>query len=127
MKPIFYVGLHQPHDAPLFTRSMVSVNRLVRRRGDFYPQEWIMDSGAFTRLARGVGHLEIGEYARQIDRWARCGQLLAAVSQDYMCEPFMLARVGATVRAQLWYRDPQNPVNSQNTSLSNGLEFNVAP
>ncbi len=34
---------------------------------------------------------------------------------------------GATVRAQLWYRDPLNPVNSKKTSLSNGLEFDVRP
>jgi hypothetical protein len=34
---------------------------------------------------------------------------------------------GATVQAQLWYRDPMHPVNSKNTSLSDGLEFPVMP
>jgi len=33
---------------------------------------------------------------------------------------------GALVQAQLWYRDPQNPSN-QTTSLSDALEFTVAP
>ncbi len=37
------------------------------------------------------------EYAAQIIRWKRCGNLLAAVTQDYMCEPFMLAKTGLTV------------------------------
>lgn len=39
----------------------------------------------------------VAEYAAQIARWARCGRLVAAVAQDYMCEPFMLARTGLTV------------------------------
>jgi hypothetical protein len=34
---------------------------------------------------------------------------------------------GASVQAQLWYRDPLNPVNSKKTSLSDGYEFTVAP
>jgi hypothetical protein len=96
-QPIFYVGLHQPPDASQFERSMVSVNRLEHRKSDFDPQKWILDSGAFTRIARGVGHMEVQEYARQIQRWARCGNLVAAVSQDYMCEPFILGITGSTV------------------------------
>ena len=34
--------------------------------------------------------------------------------------------VGATVQAQLWYRDPNNPSN-KTSSLSNAIEFTVAP
>ena len=30
-------------------------------------------------------------------RWVHCGNLLAAVSQDYMCEPMILAKTGLTV------------------------------
>jgi hypothetical protein len=96
-RPTFYVGLHHPSDAAQFERSMVSVNTLERRKSDFHPQEWILDSGAFTRIARGVGHMEVKDYARQIQRWARCGNLVAAVSQDYMCEPFILGITGSTV------------------------------
>jgi hypothetical protein len=33
---------------------------------------------------------------------------------------------GAVVQTQLWYRDPQNSSN-QSTSLSDALEFTVAP
>lgn len=93
----FYIGLHQPSNAPHFAKCMVSVNRLEHRKRDFYPNEWIMDSGAFTRISQGKGHLPVAEYVRQINRWAKCGNLAAAVSQDYMCEPFILAKTGMTV------------------------------
>lgn len=76
---------------------MISVNRLERRKSDISPRDWILDSGAFTRIASGAGHMPIAEYARQIQRWSRCGSLLAAVSQDYMCESFILDRTGLTV------------------------------
>lgn len=36
-------------------------------------------------------------YAAQIRKWKGNGELLAAVSQDYMCEPAMLERTGLTV------------------------------
>lgn len=36
-------------------------------------------------------------YAAQIKRWRTCGQLIAAVSQDYMCEPFILAKTGLDI------------------------------
>ena len=39
----------------------------------------------------------MAEYAAQIYRWSRCGNLLAAVAQDYMCEPFILEKTGMTV------------------------------
>lgn len=93
----FFVGLHQPCDAVHFERCMVSINRLEQRKSDFRPNEWIMDCGAFTRISKGIAHLPVGKYAQQIERWSRCGTLLAAVSQDYMCEPFILAKTGMTV------------------------------
>ena len=52
-----------------------------------------MDSGAFTTIAKhGDYPHPVGEYAAQIRRWATngSGRLLAAVSQDYMCEAHML-------------------------------------
>lgn len=69
-----------------------------------------MDSGAFSELSRkqdldADGHQVPNdyrhppeEYAGQIVRWKGNGRLLAAVSQDYMCEPFILQKTGLTVR-----------------------------
>lgn len=92
------MGLHQPADARHFPRCMVSVNRLRARRGPFPVQDWLLDSGAFTQLFRHHDYLEPPDaYADQVLRWAGVGNLLAASSEDYMCEPFILARTGKTV------------------------------
>lgn len=95
---LFYVGLHHPSAAKNFDRCMVSVNRLRNRKSDFEVNEWIMDSGAFSEISTH-GEYRSGpeEYAEQIKRWSRCGNMVAAVSQDYMCDPFILDITGKTV------------------------------
>lgn len=96
----FFVGLHQPSDCRRFERAFVSVNRLRYRKSDFRVRDWILDSGAFSELVRlGAYRDGVGHYAAQIHRWQRCGRLLAAVSQDYMCEPVMLAKTGLSILA----------------------------
>lgn len=95
----FYVGLHQPSDAIHFLDGlcMVSVKRLWNRKSDFVVGEWMMDSGAFTELKdHGYYRHSPAEYATQVRRWSRCGNLVAAVSQDYMCEPIVIR--GGAVR-----------------------------
>ena len=58
-----------------------------------------MDSGAFTEVTTHGGYrYEPEEYAHQANRWVGNGGLLAIVSQDYMCEPFVLRKTGLTVR-----------------------------
>lgn len=95
---MFFVGLHHPSHARHFARCMVSVNRLWDRRSDFQVSEWMMDSGAFTEITTYGGYrYGVSAYAEQIRRWKRCGTLRTAVSQDFMCEPFVLARTGKTV------------------------------
>lgn len=92
---IFFPGLHQPSDAQWFGRAFISVNRLRDRSSDFKVNDWIMDSGAFTEVARHGGYRAgVERYAFDIGRWSRCGNLLAAAAQDYMCEPFVIARTG---------------------------------
>jgi hypothetical protein len=94
----FFVGLHQPSDAHRFDAAFVSVNRLRNRKSDFAVGDWIMDSGAFTEIStHGRYRHDVSEYANQIRRWKSCGNLIAAVSQDYMCEPFILRITGMTV------------------------------
>jgi hypothetical protein len=57
-----------------------------------------MDSGAFRTLELHGGYPDPPEvYAAQIKRWSTNGNLLAAVTQDYMCEGFMLAITGKTI------------------------------
>lgn len=94
----FFVGLHIPYHARYVERCMVSINRLHKRRSDFAVGEWLMDSGAFTTVNKHGGYPEPLEvYAEQICRWSWTGRLVAAVSQDYMCEPFVLKRTGLSV------------------------------
>lgn len=95
---MFFVGLHQPSDARHFARSFVSVNRLRDRRSDFAVQDWIMDSGAFTEIAtHGRYREDVAAYAEQVRRWRTCGRMLAAVAQDWMCEPWIVQKTGLTV------------------------------
>lgn len=54
-----------------------------------------MDSGAFTELfTYGKYRRPVEEYLEQIEKWRHCGQLQAVVTQDYMCEPFILEKTG---------------------------------
>lgn len=57
-----------------------------------------MDSGAFSTLALyGCYPFHPDEYAFQVNKWSTNGNMLAAVSQDYMCEPMMLKKTGLTI------------------------------
>lgn len=94
---LFYVGLHQVSDAKHFERSFISVNRLMGRKSDFIVDDWIMDSGAFSRINTKGEHLKISEYAERINRFSSCGNLVAAVTQDYLCEPLILKKTGFTI------------------------------
>lgn len=94
----FFIGLHQPSDAKNFATAMVSVNRLKDRVSPFEVGDWMMDSGAFTTILTHGGYPEgVEVYAAHIRRWANNGNLLCAVAQDYMCEPFMVAKTGLSV------------------------------
>ena len=90
--------MHHPSDAWRVSRAFVSVHALRGRIRGFPVNDWILDSGAFTTIERDGGFRDPPRlYAAHIRHWSRNGRMLAAVSQDYMCEPFMLARTGMTV------------------------------
>lgn len=96
----FFTGLHQPSDARHFDAAFISVNRLRSRRLPIDTRDWIMDSGAFTEIStHGHYRHSVADYAAEIRRWATngSGRLLAAVAQDWMCEPFIVAKTGLSV------------------------------
>jgi hypothetical protein len=95
----FFVGLHQPADVGHFPAAFISVNRLRTRKSPMpVIAEWILDSGAFTEVAtHGRYRYPVSAYATEIRRWRDNGNMLAAVAQDYMCEPHILAKTGLTV------------------------------
>lgn len=97
---IFFTGLHQPSDAPRVRAAFISVHRSRQRKGPIRARRWIMDSGAFTTLDLHGCYPDSPEsYAAEVRRRATDGSTrpLRAVSQDFMCEPFMLARTGLTL------------------------------
>ena len=94
----FFVGVHHPNKAGHVQLAMVSANALRDRQSCFPVGDWLLDSGAFTIINKHGGYPDTVEsYAAIIRRFSRCGNLLAAVAQDYMCEPFVLQRTGLTV------------------------------
>lgn len=97
---IFYPGLHQPSDAKRFERCCISVKRLKTRRAPLMCPHVLLDFGAFTELAQhGRYRASVQAYANEIKRLHHWGvaAIDAAVTQDFMCEPFMLAKTGLTV------------------------------
>ena len=100
--PRFIPGLHQPADvqkSPKLQTAFLSINR-IRGRQKPIPGVHIIDSGAFRELEEfGAYRHEPAEYAAELRRLHEAGivRIEVAVAQDYMCEPFMLAKTGLTV------------------------------
>jgi hypothetical protein len=94
----FYLGVHKPWHAAVLPRAFMSVNVLRRRRKPVSCLDVIVDSGAFTELAQyGRYRHSVAAYAADLRRLASVVTIHAAVAQDYMCEPFMLAKTGLDV------------------------------
>jgi hypothetical protein len=99
----FYLGTHMPGwlataPVPLF----ISDRRLrPYRRLPVAAGPWALDSGGFTELAQ-YGTWDHGptpdEYVDRVRRYStEIGYLAWAAPQDWMCEPFILAKTGLTV------------------------------
>ena len=95
---MFYAGLHQPSDSAHFDRAFISINRVRGRLRPVPVADWILDSGAFREIEQHGGYRHTPEvYAAEVNRLATINPgLRVAVSQDWMCEPFMLAKTGLT-------------------------------
>lgn len=100
---MFYLGTHQPGwlnwaEVPLFVsdRRLRGFKTLPHAIGP-----WALDSGGFTELST-YGTWDHGptptEYVDRIRRYQRhVGQLAWAAPQDWMCEPFIMAKTGLTI------------------------------
>ena len=97
----FYLGTHQPAwlgrvSVPLF----ISHRRLAGYRTlPVAHHAWALDSGAFSELAQyGRWTLTATDYVAAVRRYAvEIGKLAWAAPQDWMCEPFILAKTGLSV------------------------------
>lgn len=118
----FYLGTHMVHwlaeaHVPLF----VSHRRLALRRTlPRAAQGWALDSGGFSELGLyGGWRTTPEEYVTAVRRYeTEIARLEWAATQDWMCEPAMLAKTGLTVQEhqrrtvanflrcqQLWYAE----------------------
>jgi hypothetical protein len=96
----FYIGLHHVGDARHFDRACLSIRALKGRKKPIDCPDVLVDSGAFTELnLHGKYRHQPEEYAVELWRLHDGGivNIRAAVAQDYMCEPFILAKTGMTV------------------------------
>lgn len=100
---VFYLGSHHATSrwwalgVPLF----VSVRVLARRRSlPAASAPWALDSGGFTELSREPHRWLTSEdaYVEQIERFAGSDHFAWAAPQDWMCEPWIVAQTGLTVR-----------------------------
>jgi hypothetical protein len=87
-------------------RVCLSIARLTRRprKGQIKCQEILLDSGAFSELAlHGRYRDDVDAYARNLEMaYKLAPTIIAAVGQDYMCEPFILAKTGLTIADHQW-------------------------
>lgn len=98
---IFYVGFHNVNQIKNLDYCMISYNRIRNRRSLFQgsKQGWILDSGAFTEIFKYGNYREGPEvYANVINKVSVIENFHCAVSQDYMCEPFILDKTGLTIK-----------------------------
>lgn len=128
----FFVGLHQPADARHFDLACISINRLRGRKKPVECGEVLLDSGAFTELnLHGRYRHSVDQYAAELHRLDTAGvvRIAAAVAQDYMCEPFMLAKTGLTVddHQRLTIERYDALVSSLMVLFPQGVPFPVLP
>lgn len=90
--------MHHPSAAGEVPAAFISAHAIAKRKSGFPARRWIMDSGAFRTIELHGGYPKpVETYAALIRRFAGNRRLLAAVAQDYMCEPFMLEKTGLAI------------------------------
>lgn len=98
---LFWLGTHLPSwlrktAVPLFLsrRRLSRLRKLPRARGP-----WALDSGGFSELSMyGEWRTNPEQYVKEVRWWSsRIGQMRWAAIQDWMCEPFILAKTNRTV------------------------------
>jgi hypothetical protein len=99
----FFLGTHEPNWLTSTTVSLFVSDRRLRkhRRLPRARCRWALDSVGFTELST-FGSWDQGptpaQYARRVRRYRdEIGQLAWAAPQDWMCEPWILAKTGLSV------------------------------
>jgi hypothetical protein len=94
----FYIGMRSVGVAWAFPRVMISITTLMDRWQSFRVNNWLLDSGAFTQLTtHGKFQMTPKGYAAAIRQWQHSGNLVGAMAQDWMCDPYVRQRTGKSV------------------------------
>jgi len=96
----FFTGLHQVNHTKHVSPGCLSISRTYGRQKPVEGKGHFGDSKAFTTIAEHGGYPDPPEhYAREVHRLQSHGIVDFAVvsTQDYMCEPIMLAKTGLTI------------------------------
>lgn len=99
----FYLGTHRPNwlaqlDVPLFVSRRVLASRKTLPRAK---AGWALDSGGFTELnLNGRWSFHPTQYVKEVLRFSdEIGSLDFAAPMDWMCEPWIVAKTGKSVKA----------------------------
>jgi hypothetical protein len=118
----FYVGLHQPSDARHFEQACISINRLLTRR-QAITARLLVDSGAFSELSiHGRYRHAPSVYADQLRRLGGVAAIDVVVAQDYMCEPWIVAKTGLSVAEH-----QRLTIERYDALMAEGLPYLVMP
>lgn len=96
----FYLGTHVPAwlgktDIPLFISHRTLKNRKTMPQAQ---GPWALDSGGFTELSTyGKWETSPQTYIDAVHRYQQAGNLDWVAPQDWMCEPWIIAKTGLTV------------------------------
>jgi hypothetical protein len=97
----FYLGTHKPGWLATAGVPLMVSHRRLRERTTLprAAAPWILDSGGFTELSRfGCWTISVDEYVAATRRYAdEIGELEWCAPQDWMTEPFILAKTGLDV------------------------------
>lgn len=122
----FYLGTHQPHWLATTMLPLFVSDRRLRERKTLprAAARWALDSGGFTELS-AHGSWDHGpsptRYVEHIRRYhEHVGRLDWAASQDWMCEPQILARIGLSV-AEHQRRTVDNYLRLRDLAAAAGL------
>jgi hypothetical protein len=103
--PHFYLGCHQPAwlaraGVPLFVSDVRLRAYKSLEAGPRARTSWALDSGGFTELSKhGRWTVEPFEYVQRVKAYdLQIGNLDWAAPQDWMCEPWIIAKTGLSVR-----------------------------
>ena len=95
----YFTGTDRFSEAHKLNGAMLSAYALRGRKSPPSVDRWMLDSGAFTQVTKFGDFVQSpAEYVRLAVRFQDAGMLACIATQDYMCEPSVIAELQAQGR-----------------------------